>query len=228
MVGLYRVVRAGLTLAPLAVAATLVVSLAIDFAGHRGVLEDFANRMDDSWSPIAAMEAIPGFWSGLVFVIGLVGGMWLAAGVGAFSRWRSLRARQRPLEILFDPDDHRFVHREFRNGQLTPTTCVKFAIHNGTGDTTLQDVVVSTGRNRFARALIEPAWGGRTRRIERIEPNATEFIDLFALADGAIVPPDVLGHVYQLVVRARAKDARGAAARFEFDARANPVLRRVC
>jgi hypothetical protein len=229
MLRVYKAFRVVLTVALLAVFVALAAAVAIDAAGDSGVFEQFANQMDDNWSPIDLVESIPGFWHGLLFAIGLTGGMWLDPSIRSLSRRRSMRSKRRALEILYDPCDHRFVHREFENGQLKSTTCVNIAIHNGLRDTALQDVTISAGKNAFVKSMVEPKWGGsRIHHIDRIEPNATEFVQLFALAEDApCSPKDVLGKVRRLVIRARAKNAKGTKARFKFDAHAVPILRRV-
>jgi hypothetical protein len=222
----FQVLRAAVTIAVLGVFAALLVGLALDLAGDHGILPGLANHMDDSFSPIEAAESVPGFWPGLLFAVGIGLGMWLEAGFKSVSRLAAaLRAARGPLEILYDPRDHRFLHREFRNGQLTPTTCVKLAIHNAMGDQAVEDVVISAGRNGFIKSVVEPAWGGRTCHIARIGPNATEFVEFFGLAEDA--PAAVNGKAQRLVVRARAKDTKGTKARFELNANADPVMRRV-
>jgi hypothetical protein len=229
MLRVYKVFRVALTVALFAVFVALAAAVAIDALGDRGALEQFANQMDDNWSPIDVVESIPGFWHGLLFAIGLTGGMWLDPSVRSLSRRRSMRSKRRALEILYDPCDHRFVHREFQNGQLKSTTCVNIAIHNGLRDTPLQDVTISVGKNAFVKSMVEPQWGGsRIRHFDRIEPNTTEFVQLFGLPEDATSSPqDALGKVRRLVIRARAKNAKGTTARFKFDAHAVPVLQRV-
>jgi hypothetical protein len=229
MLTVYRAFRAAVTFALLAVFLALFAAVAIDFAADHGVLVGLANNMDDEgWSPITIAESIGGFWPGLLFVIGLAGGMWLDAGFRGLNRWSAARAKSGPLEILYDPNDHRFVHREFRDGQLKATTCVAIAIHNAMGDKAVHDVGVSVGRNAFFNSMVGPLWGDPTRRIAQIAPNATEFVELFVLPEGAAsMPVSMLGKVQRLVVRVRSKDARGTSARFVFNAQAAPALRRV-
>jgi hypothetical protein len=141
---------------------------------------------------------------------------------------RASRARQAALAIVYDPDDHRFVHREFPNGQAIPVTRFKIGIRNGTSNRPLYDVVVSTNRSAFAKATLEPIWGSRTQRIERIDPNVTEFVDVLGLPDE---PPssatDGRGKVRRFIIRATAKNARRTSAKFECNARATPAIRRV-
>jgi hypothetical protein len=229
MFTVYRVFRATVTLALLAVFVALLAAVLIELAGESGIFADFANRMDDAgWSPITLAESIPGFWPGLLFTIGVAGGMWLEPGIRTFSRWKSSRAKRRPLLILYDPNDHRFVHREFPNGQLKSTTSFSIAVHNAMSDKPVHDVGVSVGRNAFAKAMVKPLWGAQTRNIAEIAPHATEFVQLFVLPeDAASMPGKMSGKAQRLVVRVRAKGIRGTTARFEFNAQATPMLRRL-
>jgi hypothetical protein len=141
---------------------------------------------------------------------------------------RAARARRAPLAIVYDPNDHRFVHREFPNGQLTPVTRFRIGICNRTGSRPFDEVVVSTNRSAFAKATLTPIWGGRTQRIERIAPNMTEFVDVLGLTDyPASSPTDGSRKVQRFIIRATAKNARRTSAKFEFNALATPAIRRV-
>jgi hypothetical protein len=229
MFAVYRVFRATVTLALLAVFVALLVAVLVDIAGEGGILADFANRTTEAaWNPINLAESIPGFWPGLLFTIGIAGGMWLEPGIRVFGRWRSSRAKRRPLLILYDPDDRRFVHRELPDNQPKSTMCFSIAVHNPMGDKPVQDVSISVGRNAFVKSVVKPLWGAPTRRITQIGPNATEFVELFVLPEGAAsVPAKMLAKAQRLVVRVRAKGIRGTTARFVFNAQATPMLRRM-
>jgi len=225
MAGVFRVFRATVTFAVMVIIAALVGGTVFAIATDRGDSDTPIGQLDNDWNPVTVAEFVPGFWPILLFTTGLTVGMWLDAG--ALRRKRLPRAR--PLEIIYDPNDHRYVHREFPNGQLKPMTHFTIGIHNGTGNRLLQDVVVSPRRNAFVKAIIEPAWSGaRTRLIKRIEPNATEFVELLELADPSVAAAGAGGDkIRRFAIRVRAKGARGTSAKFEFNPRATPMIRRV-
>jgi hypothetical protein len=229
MLTVFRGFRAALTIVLAAIFAALVLGAAIELAGDHGVLTSLAQQMDQGFSPINVAENVPGFWTCLWFAVGLASGLWLDVGLSSLRRQILRRAARSPLQILYHPDDHRFVRREYRNGQLQATTCVSIAIRNGMIDKPLTDVVVSAGNNALVRAIVAPAWGGtRTCHISRIEPNAIAFVEIVGLPEEA--PADaakLLSKPRRLVVRARSKDGKRATARFKFDARAEPILQRL-
>jgi hypothetical protein len=224
MLFVYRAFRMIVTFAVWAIAAALVFGVAIDFAADRGILEDWIGRPD--WNPLNIAEAIPGFWPSLMLGIGLALGMALDA-----SAWRhqhsAKRAKCGPIEIVYDPNDHRFVHRDFPNGQTKPVTRFKIGIHNATGNRLLHDIIVTAGRGKFVKAMVEPAWGGRMQRVAQIEPNAIEFIEILGLPDDPAAAADVGGKPLRFVVRASASDTKRTSAKFEFNVRASPMIRRV-
>jgi hypothetical protein len=224
LLGLYRVFRGAVTLAVWAIAAALVFGVAIDFIDDRGILEGWVGRFDPDWNPLTVVELIPGFWPSLMLGIGLALGMALDASA---SRPRPKRTKSGPLEIVFDPNDHRFVYRDFPNGQLKPVTRFNIGIHNTTGERLLQDIIVSAGRSAFVKTMVEPAWGGRTRRIARIEPNATEFVEILGLPDDPAAAADIGGKAHRFVIRASASDTRRTSAKFEFNVHAASMIRRV-
>jgi hypothetical protein len=224
MLFVYRAFRLTVTLAVWAVAAALVLGVAIDFINDRGFFENWIGRID--WNPLTIVELIPGFWPSLMLGIGLALGMALDAS--AYRREHAPKRTDRgPLEIAFDPNDHRFVYRDFPNGQAKPVTRYKIGIHNTTGDRLLQDIIVTAGRGKFVKAMVEPAWGGRTQRVTRIEPNATEFVEILGLPDDPAAAADVGGKPLRFVVRASAADTRRTSAKFEFNVHASPMIRRV-
>lgn len=227
MVRVYRVFRATVTFALNAVIVALFLGFVVALATDRGGSDDPLGQLDRDWNPLTIAEFVPGFWPILLFATGLTIGMWLDAGALGLSRLS--RMRRRPLVIVYDPDDHRFVYRAFPNGQLKPIMHFTIGIRNGAGNRPLHDVVVSARRNAFVKAMIEPAWGGaRTQQIKRIEPNATEFVELLELADPSSAAVGADGDkVRRFVMRVRAKGVRRTSAKFEFNARATPMIRRV-
>lgn len=227
MITVYRILRAALTTMVLVIAGWLVVMFLIDLAGD-AFLDVMPDGVAENFDSLASLETISGFWPVFMLATGLVAGMWLDALTVHLLRARALRSRQVPLAIVYDPGDHRFVHREFLNGQLKAVTRFKVGIYNGTGNRPLYDVVVSTKRSAFAKSMLEPTWGSRTRHIGRIEPNATEFVEILGLADDpGLSSPSVRSKVQRFVIRARAKGVGRTSARFEFNARATPAIRRV-
>jgi hypothetical protein len=128
---------------------------------------------------------------------------------------------------VYDPNDHRFVHREFPNGGLKPVTRFTIGLHNTTSDRILHDIIVSARRNTFFKSMIEPAWSGRTQRIVRIEPNTMAFVDILGLPDDFDTQAGIGSKARRLVLRASASDTRRTSAKFVFDARAKPVMRRL-
>jgi hypothetical protein len=227
MFKVYKIFRTALAALVLVTAAGLVVMVLVDLAG-----DPFLDRMPDgvaeTFDSLASIETISGFWPVLMLATGLVAGMRLESFTLHLLNTHASRARRAPLAIVYDPDDHRFVHREFPNGRLTPVTRFKIGICNRTGSRPLDDVVVWTNRSAFAKTALEPIWGSRTQRIERIDPNVTEFVDLLGLSnDPASSAPDGRGKVQRFIIRASAKNARRTSAKFEFNARATPAIRRV-
>jgi len=220
MVGVYRVFRVTVSVVVCGAVAMLVGSIALDAAADRGILPGLP---ETDWNPSTIAESIPGFWPSLLFATGLALGM--AVESNALRR-RSRARRRRLLDIFYDPNDHRYVHREFPHGGLQSVTHFKVGIHNTAGDRSLHDVVVSAGRNAFVKTVIEPAWGSRTRHIKSIAPNATEFVEFLALPGDPGSQPEG-DKVRRFVIRARASDTRGISAKFEFSARAHPMIRRL-
>ena len=224
MFKVYKIFRSALTVLVLVTAAWLVVMVLIDMAGD-AFLDQMPDAVAETFQSLASIEMISGFWPILMLATGLAAGMWL----GSFTlNARASRARQAPLAIVYDPDDHRFVHREFPNGQHNPVSRFKIGICNRAGSRPLYDVVVSTNRSTFAKSKLEPMWGSRTQRIERIDPNVTEFVDVLGLADDrASSATDSRSKVQRFVIRASAKNTRRTSAKFEFNDRATPAIRRV-
>lgn len=227
MFTVYRIFRAALTIMVVLVAGWLVAMFAIDLAGD-AFLDLMPDAVAETFATLASFETISGFWPIFMLATGLVVGMWLAAFTVYRLNARRSRSRQAPLVIVYDPNDHRFVHREFPGGQLKAVTRFKVGIYNGTGNRPLDDVLVSTKRSAFAKSILVPIWGSRTRHIGRIQPNATEFVEILGLADDpGLSSPDVRGKVRRFVIRASAKGAGRTSARFEFNGRATPAIRRV-
>ena len=227
MFKVYKIFRTALTALVLIIAVSLVVMVLIDMAGDR-----FFDRMPDgfpeTFESLASIETVPGFWPVLMLATGLVAGMRLESFTLHLLNTRASRARRAPLTIVYDPNDHRFVHREFPNGQLTPVTRFKIGICNGTGSRPFDEVVVSANRSAFAKTTLEPMWGSRIQRIERIDPNVTEFVDILGLTDNpAPSATDGRNKVKRFIIRATAKNARRTSAKFEFNALATPAIRRV-
>lgn len=226
MVGVYRVFRAAVTFALIGVAATLFGGLVLAVATDRGVSDEPVVQLNEDWNPLTIAELVPGFWPTLLFATGLTIGMWLEAG--ALRRNGSSQKQQGPLEIVYDPSDHQFVYREFPNGQLKPITHFAIGIRSGPGNRPLEDIVVSASRNAFVKAMVEPVWGAPTHQIKRIEPNVTKFVEFLQVPDAAHAPGMSNGlKVQHFVIRARAKDARRTSAKFEFNACATPMIRRL-
>jgi hypothetical protein len=227
MFTIYRIFRAVLTALVLITAAWLVVMVLVDLAGDP-LLEWMPDGVPETFESLASIETISAFWPILMLATGLVVGMRLESLTMRLLNTRAARARRAPLAIVYDPDDHRFVHREFPNAQLTPVTRFKIGICNRTGSRPFDEVVVSTNRSAFAKATLVPIWGSTTQRIERIAPNVTEFVDVLGLTDyPASSAPDGRGKVQRFIIRATAKNARRTSAKFEFDALATPAIRRV-
>jgi hypothetical protein len=225
----HRVFRAAVMVTVGAVVAVLFAGFVIDIAVNRGALEGSLGSLNDDWNPLTLVELVPAFWPALLFATGLALGLGLEAAAQArrAAKLAALgRARYAPVDIVFDPGDHRCIYREFPNGQLKPVTRFRVGIHNGTGNRTLQDVVVSAKRGTFVKRMLEPVWGGRTRHIARIEPNATEFVELLGRPEEAGAA-DGDDKVRRFVIRVRAKDAKETSAKFEFNAHATPMMRRV-
>ena len=222
----YRGFRAALTIVVAVIFAGLAVDVGIELAGDYGIPTSLA---DAGFSPIDVAENLPGFWTCLWFAVGLAGGMWLDAGLRSWRRRNLRRAERAALQILYHPHDHRFVHREYRNGQRQAITCVNIAIRNGMTNKALTDVVLSAGKSALVRAFVAPAWGGtRTRHIGRIEPNASAFVAIVELPEDAPAKAaKLLGKPRRLIIRARSKEAKRVIARFKFDAHAEPMLRRL-
>jgi hypothetical protein len=227
MFKIYKIFRTTLTTLVLVTAAGLIVMVLVDLAG-----DPFLDRMPDgvseTFESLASIETISGFWPVLMLATGLVAGMRLESFTLHLFNTRASRARRAPLAIVYDPDDHRFVYREFPNGKLTPVTRFRIGICNRTGSRPLDDVIVWTNRSAFAKAALEPIWRSRTQRIERIDPNVTEFVDVLGLTnDPASSTTEGRGKVQRFIIRATAKNARRTSAKFEFNARATPAIRRV-
>jgi hypothetical protein len=227
MFKVYKIFRTVLTALVLITAAWLVVMVLVDLAGDP-FLDRMPDGVADTFENLASIETISGFWPILMLATGLVAGMRLESLTSHLLNTRASRARRAPLAIVYDPDDHRFVHREFPNGQLAPVTRFKIGICNRTGSHPLDEVVVSTNRSAFAKATLEPIWGSRRQCIERIDPNVTEFVDVLGLTDNpAPSATDGRGRVQRFIIRATAKNARRTSAKFEFNALASPAIRRV-
>jgi hypothetical protein len=227
MLKIYRIFRTALTALVLITAAWLVAMVLVDLAGDP-FLEGMPDGVADTFESLASIETISGFWPILMLATGLVAGMRLESFTSRLLNTRAARARRAPLAIVYDPNDHRFVHREFPNAQLTPVTRFRIGICNRTGSRPFDEVVVSTNRSAFAKATLMPIWGSRTQRIERIAPNETEFVDVLGLTDypasSATAGP---GKVQRFIIRAAAKNARRTSAKFEFNALATPAIRRL-
>jgi hypothetical protein len=222
----HRVFRAAVIVTVGTVVAVLLAGFVIDIAVNRGALEGALGALNDDWNPLTLVELVPAFWPALLFATGLALGLGLEAAAQARRAAKlAARARHAPVDIVFDPSDHRCVYREFPNGQLKPVTRFRVGIHNGTGNRALQDVIVSAKRGTFVKRMLEPVWGGRTRHIARIEPNATEFVELLGRPEDAGADGD--DKVRRFVIRVRAKDAKETSAKFEFNALATPMIRRV-
>jgi hypothetical protein len=227
MFTLYRIFRAALTALVLVVAGWLVVMLLIDLAGD-AFFDQMPGTVEDTFNTLASIETISGFWPIFMLATGLVTGMWFESFTVHLLNARRSRSRQVPIAIVYDPDDHRFVHLEFPNAQLKPVTRFKIGICNGTGNRPLYDVVVSTNRSAFAKSTLEPTWGSRTLHIERIDPNVTEFVDILGLADNADSSnANIRGKAQRFVIRASAQATRRTSAKFEFNSRARPAIRRL-
>ena len=127
MFKVYKIFRGALTVLVLVTAAWLVVMVLIDLVGD-AFLDQMPEAVAETFESLASIEMISGFWPILMFATGLAAGMWLQSFTP-----RASHARQTPLAIVYDPDDHRFVHREFPNGQHTPVNRFKIGISNRTG-----------------------------------------------------------------------------------------------
>jgi hypothetical protein len=227
MFTLYRIFRAALTAMVLVVAGWLVVMFLVDLAGD-AFFNQMPEAVEDTFDTLASIETISGFWPIFMLAAGLIAGSWFESFTLRLLNARRSRSRQVPLAIVYDPDDYRFVHREFPNAQLKPVTRFKIGICNGSGNRPLYDVVVSTNRSAFAKSMLEPTWGGRTLHIERIDPNVIEFVDIVGLADDAgSSNTNARGKAQRFVIRASAKATRRTSAKFEFNSRATPAIRRV-
>jgi hypothetical protein len=223
----YKIFRTALTALVLITAAWLVVMVVVDLAGDP-FLELMPDGVAETFDSLASIETISAFWPALMLASGLVVGMRLESFTLHMLNTRAARARRAPLAIVYDPDDHRFVHREFPNGQLTPVIRFKIGVYNRTGNRPFDEVVVSTNRGAFAKATLLPMWGGRTQRIGRIDPNVTEFVDVLGLTDyPASSATDGRGKVQRFIIRATAKNVRRTSAKFEFNALATPAIKRV-
>jgi len=216
----YRVFRAFVTFVVGAVFIALFAGYLLDRYAEGSALEG----VNEDWNPLSLVELFPVFWPTLLFATGLTIGM----QVDAYAlRPRKPRTKRRPLEFVYDPNDHRFVHREFPNGGLKPVTRFTIGLHNTTSDRILNDIIVYARRNTFFKSMIEPAWGGRTQRIARIDPNTTAFVQVLGLPDDFDTKAGIGGKARRLVLRASASDTRRTSAKFVFDARAKPVMRRL-
>jgi hypothetical protein len=227
MFKVYKIFRTGLTALVLITVASLVVMVLVDLAGD-SFLEWMPNGFAETFESLASIETVSAFWPILMLATGLAVGMRLESFSLHLLNTRAARARRAPLAIVYDPDDHRFVHREFPYAQLAPVTRFKIGICNRTGSRPFDEVVVSTNRSAFAAATLVPIWGGRTQRIERIAPNMTEFVDVLGLTDHpALSATDGRSKVQRFIIRATAKNAGRTSAKFEFNALATPAIRRV-
>jgi hypothetical protein len=227
MFKIYKIFRAALTVLVLVTASGLVVMVLVDLAGD-AFLDQMPDSVAETFESLASIETISGFWPILMLATGLVAGMRLESLALRLLNARASHARQAPLAIVYDPDDHRFVHREFPNGQLAPVTRYKIGIRNGTGNRPLDDIIVSTNRGAFAKAMLEPMWGSRMHRIERIDPNVTALVNVLGLTvDPNSSATDSRSKVQRFIIRASAKNTRRTSAKFEFNARATPAIRRV-
>jgi hypothetical protein len=220
MVGVYRVFRAFVTFVVGAIFLALFAGFLLDRFAEGSALEG----VNEDWNPLTLVELVPVFWPTLLFLTGLTIGMQM----DAFAlRPRKPRSRRAPLEFVYDPSDHRFVHQEFPNGGLKPVTRFTIGLHNTTNDRVLQDIIVTARRGAFVKAVIEPAWGGRRQTIARIEPKTTAFVDILGLPDDFDTTTGIGSKARRFIIRASASDTRRTSARFVFNARANPVMRRL-
>jgi hypothetical protein len=135
----------------------------------------------------------------------------------------------KPLQILYDPDDRKFVLREYPYASLEMTTRFRIGVSNAMRDRSIDDVVVSADRNLIVENTIEVAWNGKLeRRIGRLNPGQTEYVELFGIGDSFCTndPRDVFHKPQRFIIRASGTHAREDFAEFEFDVRGNPKLRR--
>jgi hypothetical protein len=103
-------------------------------------------------------------------------------------------------------------------------------IHNSTHHRSIDDVIVSIDRNLIVENTVEVAWGGAlSRKIGRLNPGTTEYVELFGIGDnfGVNDPRDVFSKAQRFVVRVSGIDTKETAAEFEFDVRATPKLRKL-
>ena len=216
---IFRGFRIAVTIALLALVAILVGGLLLDIAVDSGQFGDSLDQFDES-NPLFALDSMSLFWPSLLFLFGLAAGLWLEGAL------RRLTPRKRPpaLAFVFDPNDFRCLARHFPGGQSTPIKRFCIGVHNASGTRVIENIVVSAVNNAFVRQVLSP--GLLNRQIASLAPNVTEFIEVLSIGenDDAL---KLAATPRRFVLRAKAKDTRRISATFEFNARANPMLRQV-
>jgi hypothetical protein len=215
----YRGFRIAVTIALVALVAILIGGLLLDIAVDSGQFGDSLDQLDES-NPLFALDSMSVFWPTFLFLCGLALGLWFEGAL------RRLTPRKRPptLTFVFDPNDFRCLARDFPDGQSAPVRRFHIGVHNASGTHVIENIVVSAVNNAFVRQILAP--GLTNRQIGSLAPNVTEFIEVLGIPESA----DALklaATPRRFVVRAKAKDTKRISATFEFNARANPMLRRV-
>jgi hypothetical protein len=143
-----------------------------------------------------------------------------------------------PLEILYDPNDSegRFIWQEMSSINRKPAKTVGFniGIRNNTKDRSISKVLV------FAEGDAIISHFDELNRLGEFElhPGATQFARLFTIqvseddSVGALVGPlwradHPFLKINKFTLRARGKDAKEVAARFEYDPNQTPMIRRL-
>lgn len=162
---------------------------------------------------------------------------WVLMLLGAFSLlitiaipWLYEKWTQSPIKIIFDRKDPRCVKEDRRYGNVAKITRFSIGVVNSRADRSLSDVIVQADRNLFVENTIQESWGGRAeRRISRLNPRTTEYIELFGVDEnfGSSDPLDVFGAPRRFTIRVSATDAKEIVAEFEFYAKRAKKLRRI-
>jgi hypothetical protein len=231
MLRIYRIVKDYILPAILAIVILSIVGeFAIDLAREHGLFENPSDRVGAVLKFITSVRDLAFFWPILLFLVGLTLGMWIDSLVLRHFRGRRSAQQTSALEILYHPENKKFVRREYRKASFEQVTFYSIGIHNTLADRTLYDVVVAPDSNLFVENTILDAWRGLKRqRHEQLTPGSTIYVEFFGLPDNIASddPSYVFGSIRTFTVRASAKDTKEIAAEFEFNPKELPMIRRL-
>jgi hypothetical protein len=149
------------------------------------------------------------------------------------------RIRDRSLEILFDPDDPQFVREKTEAGPEGPEPVIRFYVgmHNARRDhKTILWANMRAHESEFTKKVLRPIHtrkplSGRDLMLVTdimLDAGATHFEELFGISNPTEAEKEPLwDQTYRFALDARGRDVRTEIAEFEFNARKQPMLKRI-